>query len=938
VARRKGYQQITIKPPAGGSLAPAMSEELAGNPANYEVKLNFRREHDFETRREGWEFFRPFKKAPWIPNDEINYHEELELPFTLDATLPSEVHREELKGQSLISGETILSVGQFESSERVTVACTQSDIFLLNRDPTSEATKHSNRYWEIVDGKGYTEIFDNPMDDYVSEVVGYEEHRDSVDAWTKVTPKEFKLSPKGNRMDIVHMYDHVLFNNGRDLPLAFHSDWTNVHPVYELRENGIVSAKIMSEYNGYLLLGNVVEFKTVDDHAAWNTFCRESQYPVYGCVEDSEAFANKSVRVHRVPFRVLYSNPGAPTRWGVTAKSDTPHDHGSSAITVDKTYHVQDQDLAFPRQLEPTFYPGCKVRIQAIDSADGTAMRLWNYRKIVGSYVQEGKTTYVLDKPLNYKAEFRVPNPNYAAPVDEEIPGSGVEGSSSEDAGAGEVIHRSGFRAQPEPTQPVTAPGDVRILRSAINTGDGNTIRVENTEDEYITVVDFSDMKANLIMERADHVTQNNSQVVEGTGDQYGFSMQGGVNNISNFFDLTGDGSALISMEKLKNRLVVFRDTGYGILSPFAPPDITIDAPFTYELRYTGARVPIDHFTAVAINDRTLIYTGKEDLFAISVSFSEPEIPMPLDLAKEFGYGDTFYLVDNVLTSEIFICGSRKTLAYDYKFNSVSEIDAVFTCATSLKSPVTGLNNFVMGIRTPIDLEQLRMTEDVPHLAPRGCALFKYSYDEPSDQELSEYDNTLVDFDPSGQRSYVREVIEDGQIVGRNYESVLESGWIDFGDRMNEKDYRMYVMSFQSDPTDFYMKTVTSEEVLGLSLPFELPRFLTAVQSKTFVEDRVALSEDGYELEQSPRLRLLVDESFHLNVKLYSRDSVGGVHRLEVDEVLTDRDEVAIPVFFRSVFLKDRVAMTGVSSGRVFARSLEAQLIESRGRILSVDR
>ena len=80
-----------------------------------------------------------------------------------------------------------------------------------------------------------------------------------------------------------------------------------------------------------------------------------------------------------------------------------------------------------------------------------------------------------------------------------------------------------------------------------------------------------------------------------------------------------------------------------------------------------------------------------------------------------------------------------------------------------------------------------------------------------------------------------------------------------------------------------------------------------------------------------------MDENFQLRIMLYSRDSGGGVHRLEVDETLSDRDEVSIPVWFRSTFLKDRVEMSGVDSGRVFARSVEAMLVNSQGRILSVD-
>ena len=66
---RSRYKSFTIRPSDGGTLAPALSEDLSQNPSNYEVKQNFRREHDFEVRREGWEFFRPFQDVVLVPTD-----------------------------------------------------------------------------------------------------------------------------------------------------------------------------------------------------------------------------------------------------------------------------------------------------------------------------------------------------------------------------------------------------------------------------------------------------------------------------------------------------------------------------------------------------------------------------------------------------------------------------------------------------------------------------------------------------------------------------------------------------------------------------------------------------------------------------------------------------------------------------------------------------
>jgi hypothetical protein len=65
---------------------------------------------------------------------------------------------------------------------------------------------------------------------------------------------------------------------------------------------------------------------------------------------------------------------------------------------------------------------------------------------------------------------------------------------------------------------------------------------------------------------------------------------------------------------------------------------------------------------------------------------------------------------------------------------------------------------------------------------------------------------------------------------------------------------------------------------------------------------------------------------------------MGGVSRIEVEENLTRRDELAIPVWFRSVFVKDRISMQGADSGKVYSRTFEGSLVATGGRPLSIRR
>jgi hypothetical protein len=216
--------------------------------------------------------------------------------------------------------------------------------------------------------------------------------------------------------------------------------------------------------------------------------------------------------------------------------------------------------------------------------------------------------------------------------------------------------------------------------------------------------------------------------------------------------------------------------------------------------------------------------------------------------------------------------------------------------------------------------------------------------------EHGELGNVPQVFEPDGARRYIRETAVGGTIFSQDddvagvsvtYESILESGWMDWNRRIDEKDIRMYVLDFHSDPANVYLRessdveTSTSTSFLPLKLPFSFAPLVFP----TWTEDRVALSDaQEYEVKQEPRHRLLAEPPFLVQVKLFTKDSMGGVSRIEVEENLTRRDELAIPVWFRSVFVKDRISMQGADSGKVYSRTFEGSLVATGGRPLSIRR
>lgn len=898
------YKSFTVRPVDGGTLAPALSEDLSQNPANYEVKLNFRRDHDFEIRREGWEFFRPFTDVALIPSEFPDYWSDDK----------KENLQRRLRGQCLASPDPIEVVSQYESGHRITVAGTPTSIYVLNEEMRSTVSG-SLRYFNVIvsspsdeedewhyepsdnninrfPGKGYyVETYEDATKNYLwSDRQDLDAVLGDVDGWSNITPDDYKFdrlsgrytdllaketlteeegqslesllvlsgekrgfSP-GDRMELDYLNGYVIFNNSRNLPAIYHSDWEKAHPIYELRERGVVSVGTIAQYEGYLLLGNILEFDTSGDLERWGQECAEPDGPnFYSSVEDSNLYKGGQIRLRRVSYRILYSNPSAPHRWGFVLKS---HEMGTSEVNsgIDTAYFKPIFDIeatSGTNRLSGTFSPGTKVTITMThvdeDGVASTAAPIQaEVLEVPGS---KGNQLYKLDKTL---------------------------------AWAGPAV------SDPDLTKGVVTG----YMRRANNVDDSSTA----------------------------------------------------FGNVSSFIDPIGDGSAIVNLTRLRDRLVVFRDTGYALLSTIGTSS-TQQSPFTYELRYSGPRVPMHAKSTVVVNDQRILYAGREDIYSISASYSEPSIPALIDFAKEFGYGDTVFLTDNALTGEVFICGTGKTLAFDYKFDTVSEIDAVFTCGHTLRDPVTGLDIFLLSTRTEVELPGLENPNG--GFYHRSHALFKYSYDQASDLEHSELGNIPQIFVPDGSRRYVREKAIGGVIFSSDedsvvvtYDSVLESGWIDLSRRMDEKDFRMYLLDFHADPSNVYVREGSDvAETSTAWLPINLPFTFSPLTFPAFDENRLALSDhQEYEVDQAPDHRILVEPPFLVNVKLFSKDTMGGVSRIEVDEDLTIRDELSIPIWFRSILVKDRISMKGPDSGKVYSRSMEASLVNTGGRTLSIRR
>lgn len=135
------------------------------------------------------------------------------------------------------------------------------------------------------------------------------------------------ISKDGERIQAVTINGVTIINNGVDAPLAWKFTWTHLRPLYELREAGVISAKVMTEYNGMLFFGNVIQSSTgqIDLY----------QTNPYGTITDS------STQYHN---RILSGQINDPLMWGAGNTGSIPE--GSYKLSIDghaKSFSVGDE-------------------------------------------------------------------------------------------------------------------------------------------------------------------------------------------------------------------------------------------------------------------------------------------------------------------------------------------------------------------------------------------------------------------------------------------------------------------------------------------------------------------------------------------------------------------------------------------------------------------
>lgn len=270
--RKSRFKDVTIKPSQGGKLMSRTSPSEAG-AQNYMVKRDLRRDLDIEMRREGFDWFGDFEgrvdtgTQPFPTSDEINLIHMMRSP----------------------SGQTSLIVGT-----KTTLYQSQS----LSFDYVEQITPASP----------------DPGGDYVSGV-GADPFFANYD-WSVIGSG---FSSEGNRWEAVNINGYTILNNGIDLPVVFRLEWSEVTPMYELRDQSVASVGTIAAFNNVLMLADI---KQISDSSFISWMTGSTPYGLYSPAD--------SVRYQ---YRILWSAVGDPTEFdaSVTAAATS----GSATVTMD---------------------------------------------------------------------------------------------------------------------------------------------------------------------------------------------------------------------------------------------------------------------------------------------------------------------------------------------------------------------------------------------------------------------------------------------------------------------------------------------------------------------------------------------------------------------------------------------------------------------------
>ncbi len=644
------------------------------------------------------------------------------------------------------------------------------------------------------------------------------------------------------RWEAVAIDGYIIFNNGADLPLIYRNGWPQAHPIYALRERGILRCGTISEFDGRLWLADITYIDEEGNPSAFALWmAQDSPYKMYT--------TSPIVSSYNSPHTIEYSAWRLATNIGVAKAS--PYLFGQvyeGSVEIDEgnilqkitlpfelggvsqvhpyspeyiTSQTEEERIIYLQRANPgdstPVSVGCTIQIgDDIRMTVGSGVRYVYDASVAGISIVDGKTEITLAAPSNVSDQTGVSTAD----------GLQATGSST---------------GAPENGDPV-----VFILKKE--------------PDAFSSV-------AATAKEAADALS------------------------------FPEDGSRILKMAKLSDKLIVYRQTGYLAISRG-----NTQSAFFFEEKYRGERVADFRNTIISINEQRQMFVGHNGVFFITPASVEP---MPFEaymLGPQFWRNITkdekehCYAVENNLTHEVFIispigvieettnssnsAGAKKldwgVMAYDMMHGTLSQIDSTFTAACNIfptdKIPSRWflLATHLVENAQYVDSEEFK-AEFAEYTTP-GAKIMRYAYGPAIETEYGRTDTYRV---------FMRD--------GTDYVSRLKYGKTDFSDKFSEKQLRSYVLHL-SDVFDY---------------------------DSYFPSDYV---NNEY------------TQDLQADVKIVTFTTAATTEEEQINETLSSLDtETMIPLFAQGNYYQDTIEMKGRDNGfKIIGRTFEVSGVRTR--------
>ncbi len=468
-------------------------------------------------------------------------------------------------------------------------------------------------------------------------------------------------SVSGARWQVESINGYLILNNTVDLPCYFRVEYNAVVPMYEMRDVGIASVGNISQLSGFLKCLNVV---MIDGNQLNQWMTGYPNYVNTGIITENTNFSatagntTKQFNVTTAGSALVLTLPAvqpAPTWWILVKKVDA----GVGSLVTSPV--ILDQTLT-------------------LDSINDTAL-IWSdgvsyFAKFFEGGVIPAANAYgLVPSDIVNHIPYRVTwsAPGYPVNWAPQYP-----------------IYMAGASAT------LTLPFATSVLKVGDLVGvigggpNGGTLGGTSAYPNGVPIVTIAGNQVTLA-------------ISTDAGNTYPATVRlvrwADIGSLVGFYDVQGDGSAIVGAEALQGKLMIYKET-----SIFVDTYVAIaGAPFTFVEKYVGTNTPIFGDCIASMNGQYHMYPGTGNRFYIFDGITYPIIHTPTDNARDLFFNGitnntAAWAIENPLTKEIWFCRPGLVFAFDYQKNTVAQIDTQIDAAVFCKRPGSNDDWIVLGI------------------------------------------------------------------------------------------------------------------------------------------------------------------------------------------------------------------------------------------------